>query len=136
MTDIFSSEKRSEIMSNVKTQGTDIEEILGEIVKEFWQDYKYHKNVKNLPGTPDVLFLKKKIAVFADGDFWHGKDFEEWRDEIPDFWENKIKKNIERDERQTRELEKMGYGVLRFWGSELKKNPEMVKNKIQEKLYK
>ena len=107
-------------MSNVRTEGTDIEEILGEIVKKFWKDHRYYKNIKKLPGTPDIVFLRKKVTVFADGDFWHGKDFDEWKGDIPDFWKNKIKKNIERDKRQTEELERMDYEVLRFWGSDLK----------------
>ncbi len=76
MTDIFLKKKRSEIMSSVRTKDTDIEQMLRKIAKEFWRDHRYRLNVKELPGKPDVVFLKEKVAIFADGDFWHGRNFQ------------------------------------------------------------
>ncbi len=135
MSDIFSKKKRSEIMSSVKTRDTDIEKILREIVKEFWRKNRYRVNLKKLPGKPDVVFLRRKIALFADGDFWHGKNFESWKIEIPEFWKKKIGNNILRDKKQNRKLNKMGYKVLRFWGTDLQNNKEKIRRKIEKTLF-
>lgn len=99
MTDIFTQKKRSEIMSSVKTKGTDIEKKLHKIIKPIWKTEHYTRNAKNLPGKPDIVFVRSKIAIFADGNFWHGKDFEKWKNDIPVFWKNKIISNINRDVR-------------------------------------
>ena len=121
-------------MSNVGTSETDIEVLLWNIVEAMKIDLPYWKNPKNIIGKPDVYFPNIKIAVFADGDFWHGKDFEEKKDDLTDFWREKIGKNIERDKRQTKELEKRGFTVIRFWGSEIKSNPEKVTEVIRRML--
>lgn len=121
MADVFTPKKRSEIMSLVKTKGTDIEDKLCEIVRPLWKIERYRKNVSNLPGKPDIVFVRSKIAIFADGDFWHGRDFKKWRKNIPKFWQKKILSNVNRDSRQTKELKKLGYKVLRCWGSDIKK---------------
>jgi len=117
-------------MAKVRVKDTDIERILGELVKPFWKTERYKKNVKALPGKPDIVFPKSRVAVFADGDFWHGRDFVKWRRGIPDFWKKKIALNMDRDARQTKELRKRGYRILRFWGSAIKKRPERIRQKI------
>lgn len=132
--DIFTKKKRSELMSKVRVKDTDIEIILSELVKPFWKIERYRKNVRTLPGKPDIVFLKSKIAIFADGDFWHGKSFNKWKLKIPGFWRKKIADNIKRDRFQNRVLRKAGYKVLRFYGSKIKKNPEFVKNTVRENL--
>lgn len=121
-------------MSNIKGNGTDIELHLFELVRPFWATHRYRKNYKKLPGRPDLVFLKAKLIVFADGDFWHGKGFDSWRSRVPDFWKLKIEKNIERDKRQTKLLKLKGYNVLRFWGSDIKKHPERVLSRIEKYL--
>jgi len=128
--DRFSKKERSVLMSKIKTSGTDIEEHLLKCVKQFWAKEHYRKNLKSLPGKPDIVFTKSKIAIFADGDFWHGKDYKEWGKKIPSFWKKKISNNIARDLKQTAELKKRGYKVLRFWGSSIKKNPQVITQKI------
>ena len=107
--DIFTKEKRSQIMSNVKTEGTDIEKSLRECVRPLWEKWRYRKNLKTLPGKPDIVFVKQKLAIFVDGDFWHGRNSEKWLKKTPDFWQDKISKNIARDKKQNRQLKKDGY---------------------------
>lgn len=132
--DKLSKKERSELMSRVRISGTDIEEKLLKLVKLLWKIERYRKNVKKLPGKPDIVFLKSKIAIFADGDFWHGRNFKKWRKKVPKFWLDKITNNMERDLRQTKELKKMGYKVLRFWGSDIKKSSKVISKKIKNKL--
>ena len=132
--DIFTKKKRSELMAGVRVKDTDIERILGDLVRPFWKKERYRKNVKTLPGKPDIVFLKSKIAIFADGDFWHGKDFEKWRSNIPIFWRKKIASNISRDRIQDKTLRKAGYRVLRFYGSKIKHKQECIKNLIAKSL--
>jgi len=121
-------------MSSVRTNGTDIEELLVDIVKPLWRKYRYRKNPRKILGKPDIYFPCKNLVVFADGDFWHGKGFDKWGIDVAEFWQVKIGKNIERDKRQAKELKKMGYKVIRFWGSEIKKKPDKVYKKIKNLL--
>ena len=91
---------------------------------------RYRVSVKELPGKPDIVFTKAKIAVFCDGDFWHGHNWalrgipslEEELAGYSDYWQKKICRNIERDKENNTKLENEGWIVLRFWESEIKKN--------------
>ena len=132
--DIFTKKQRSSLMAKVRVKDTDIERILGQIVKPFWKTERYRKNVRALPGKPDIVFVTSKIAIFADGDFWHGKDFDKWKAKIPIFWREKISGNVRRDRLQEKVLRKAGYRVLRFYGSELKRNPRYVAKRIAQTL--
>mgnify|MGYP001609897102 FL=1 len=132
--DRLSKKQRSSLMAKVRIKDTDIEKLLGEIVKSFWKKERYRKNVKSLPGKPDIVFPESKIAIFADGDFWHGKDFKKWKSEIPVFWRKKIAGNILRDRLQDKTLRKAGYRVLRFFGSKIKRNSQLVHNAIRRSL--
>ncbi len=132
--DRHTEEQRSFNMSRVRVRDTDIEFALQKLIKPFWKKEHYRKNVKELPGKPDIVFSKSKIIIFADGDFWHGKNFEKWRKKIPSFWRKKIASNIERDRKQNKILKKQGYRVLRFWGSYIKKNPRKLIVKIRDNI--
>ena len=132
--DRLSKQQRSALMAKVRVRDTDIEKLLGEIIKPFWKTERYRKNVKDLPGKPDVVFPKSKIVIFADGDFWHGKDFKKWKSGIPLFWRKKIAGNILRDRLQDRKLRKAGYRVVRFYGSKIKRNSQFVHSAIRRKL--
>ena len=132
--DRHTKEQRSFNMAQVRVCDTDIELILQKIIRSLWKIKRYRKNVKNLPGKPDIVFPKSKIVIFADGDFWHGKDFKKWKRKISPFWQKKIASNMERDGKQNKALKKQGYRVLRFWGSYIKKNPEKVIGKIQKNI--
>jgi DNA mismatch endonuclease, patch repair protein len=117
MTDIFTPEKRSKIMSAIKGKDTKIELMLR---KALWKEgiRGYRLNVK-LPGKPDIVFTKYKIAIFCDGDFWHGKDFDMWKHRLTPYWSEKIQRNIKRDERNSDLLQGQGIIVLHFWESDI-----------------
>lgn len=97
--------------------------------KALWAaGYRYRKNVAELPGRPDVVFTKPRVAIFVDGDFWHGRDWESRRQKLqagsnPDYWLAKIQRNMERDRETTSRLASMGWTVLRFWESEIRTAP-------------
>lgn len=87
----------------------------------------YRKNFKDLPGKPDIAITKYKIAVFIDGEFWHGYDWENYKTHIKrnrDYWIPKIEHNMEHDRKVDNELRNMGWTVLRFWSKKVLKNPE------------
>lgn len=126
MADIVSKEKRSEIMSHVTGKETKPEIIVRKYL--FAHGLRYRKNVKRLPGTPDIVFPKYKTAVFVNGCFWHGHKGCRYS-HLPstnfEYWEKKIADNIERDERKKRELEGLGYRVLIIWQCQLKSNTKI-----------
>ena len=126
MADTVSKEKRSEIMSHVTGKETKPEIIVRKYL--FARGLRYRKNVKRLPGTPDIVFPKYKTAVFVNGCFWHGHKGCKYS-HLPsynfEYWEKKIADNIERDERKKRELEGLGYRVLIIWQCQLKSNTKI-----------
>lgn len=92
--------------------------------------YRYRKNYKGVPGRPDVAFVKQKIAIFVDGDFWHGYKYKERSKKYAPFWKKKIESNMKRDQKNRRALKKMGWTYMRFWEHEIKKSPETCIKKI------
>jgi DNA mismatch endonuclease (patch repair protein) len=98
---------------------------------------RYRKNVPDLPGRPDIALLGARIAVFCDGDFWHGRDWETRRQKLgrgtnSAYWLAKIQGNIERDQRNTRRLQELGWTVLRFWESQIRSDPATVVRAVLE----
>lgn len=120
--DNLTKEQRHRNMQAIRSTGTKIEVMLA---KALWhKGYRYRKNCKDILGKPDIVFRKYKIAIFCDSEFWHGKDFQKTGQRIgtnKEFWKNKISKNRERDRKVTAQLEMMGWRVLRFWDTEIKK---------------
>ncbi len=93
--------------------------------------YRVHEA---LPGKPDIVFRGPKVVVFVDGEFWHGKDFDTLTTQLKtrrDFWLRKIRTNMERDRRNDRELARMGYKVLRFWGRDILQGPDAVAEAVK-----
>ena len=130
----------SKIMSSIKSKNTKPEITLR---KALWnKGLRYRKNYKKLPGSPDIVFVGKKVAIFIDGDFWHGnnwrirglKSLEEELSQYSDFWKQKILRNIERDKRVNKELKELGWTVLRYWESDIKKNIDKVIDDILKHL--
>jgi len=114
---------RSENMRRIKSKDTTIEILLR---KELWKrGLRYRKNVKDIYGKPDIVFKGKKLAIFTDSEFWHGKQLLEGK-YIPktntEFWVNKITRNIERDKEVNKKLESEGWIILRFWEIDIRKN--------------
>ena len=131
MTDVFSKAKRSEIMSKIRSTGTKPEKILEKSLKK--RKFKFKKHGK-LPGRPDFVFEKAKLAVFVDGKFWHGYRFSAWRNKLAPFWLEKITENRRRDRKAERQLKKLGWRILRFWDFEVNKNAEKCLNTIEREL--
>lgn len=125
-------------MQHIHGKDTKIEIILR---KALWhKGYRYRKNYKKLPGTPDIVLTKYKIAIFCDGEFFHGKDWESLKEHLrnsqnSDFWIKKISRNIERDREIDRILLFMGWTVIRFWGKDIKKNTDKCLKVIEEVIF-
>lgn len=131
-TDVVSVEKRSEIMSKVRSKDT-IPEIL--VRQELWRrGLRYRKNCNKIVGKPDVCFIKKKIAIFIDSEFWHGKRYLE-EGFLPksnvSFWKEKFERNAERDKVVTESLLKDGWKVLRFWEKDVRKDVQAIVDEIE-----
>jgi DNA mismatch endonuclease (patch repair protein) len=131
MTDIFSKEKRSQIMSKVKNKNTTPEIIIRKLLYSL--GYRYRLNKKGLPGSPDIVFISKKKAIFVHGCLWHGHNCK--RAKLPDSnkeeWRNKIIVNIERDNQVFNRLNDMGWNYLVVWQCEIKKRSiEEIKEKL------
>ena len=116
------TEKSHKNMSRIKGKDTSIEIALR---KALWKrGYRYRKNYKGLPGTPDIAITKYKIAIFCDSEFFHGKDWEVLKPRLeagnnPEYWKKKILRNMERDDEVNKALMFMGWTVIRFWGKDI-----------------
>lgn len=123
---------RSYNMSMIRAKDTKVEKILR---KELWaRGLRYRKNCPLVYGKPDLVFLRKQIAIFIDGEFWHGYDFEEIKNRLKsnkEFWIRKIERNMERDFEITQFLIEQGWVVLRFWDFEIKNDLQSCADKIE-----
>jgi DNA mismatch endonuclease (patch repair protein) len=118
MTDNLTPAQRSYCMSRVRGKDTGLELRVRSDLHRL--GLRFRKHLKSLPGTPDIVFTKAKIAVFIDGDFWHGYQLPSWEHKLSDFWKKKITKNRERDDQNRRTLRAMGWEVIRLWQHDLK----------------
>lgn len=127
----YTTPQRSKMMSKIRGKETKPEIMLR---KALWKlGHRYRKNVKKLPGSPDILFRKYKLAVFVDGEFWHGYNWEEKKGKLKtnrEFWIAKIERNMQRDQENEEKLKTKGFTVLRFWEKEVKKNLDECVDKI------
>lgn len=136
--DDLTPEQRRKNMQQIRSKNTEIECILR---RALWKKgYRYRKHYANIPGKPDIVLTKYKIAIFCDGEFFHGKDWEIQRKKIEnsnnsDYWIMKIERNIGRDEDINRRLKAMGWVVLRFWGKDIKQNTERCIQVIEEAIF-
>ena len=132
------SEKTSRNMKNIKSRDTSIELSLR---KALWhKGYRYRKNYKVLPGSPDIAITKYKIAIFCDSEFFHGKDWEKLESRLrkgknPDYWIAHIEENMARDRRNDKLLKFEGWTVIHFWGKELKKDSDACVRVIEEAIF-
>ena len=134
--DVHSKEVRSYNMSCIKGKGTKPEEMVRKYL--FSQGFRYRKNDKRLPGTPDIVLPKYKTVIFVNGCFWHGHEgckYFVWPKNNAEFWKAKILQNIERDKRDFERLENAGWKVIVVWECELKSQtkettPETLKGQI------
>lgn len=136
--DVHDKATRSYNMSCIKGKNTKPEELVRKYL--FSKGFRYRKNDKRLPGSPDIVLPKYKTVIFVNGCFWHGhegcKHFV-WPKSNSEFWKQKITNNIKRDIEKLHLLESMGWRVLVIWECELKKNrfnetlDKLMKNIIQ-----
>jgi DNA mismatch endonuclease (patch repair protein) len=113
----MSSEKRSALMSKIKGKNTGPEVRFATMLSASEQLFETHAG--DLPGTPDFVFRDQKVAVFVDGDFWHGWRFSTWRMKLSEAWDAKIEANRKRDARNHRRLRRSGWVVIRVWEHQL-----------------
>ena len=136
--DVHDKKTRSYNMSRIKGKNTKPEELVRKYL--FSQGFRYRKNDKRLPGSPDIVLPKYKTVIFVNGCFWHGhegcKHFV-WPKSNEEFWKNKITTNITRDKQKTKDLEALGWNVIVVWECELKKATidKTLKNLIDELSY-
>lgn len=119
--DVHDKKTRSYNMSRIKGKNTRPEELVRKYL--FSQGFRYRKNDKRLPGSPDIVLPRYKTVIFVNGCFWHGHEgcrYFVWPESNKDFWKNKIETNIARDNKKTASLESMGWKVITVWECELK----------------
>jgi DNA mismatch endonuclease (patch repair protein) len=111
--DIMSPEKRSAVMSRIRSKNTSPERTICRVLRRRKMHFSTHAN--DLPGRPDIIFRRVQLAVFVDGNFWHGWRFPLWQHKLSPKWRSKIWANRERDRRNFRKLRRLGWTVLRVW---------------------
>lgn len=122
--DHFSVAERSALMGRIRGKDTGPERLLFRLLRE--RKTYFARHVSALPGKPDVVFRRCRLAVFVDGEFWHGRNYDLWKEGLSSFWRTKIENNMERDRRVDSELTALGWMVIRFWGKDLQRNPEEI----------
>lgn len=136
--DRLTKEQRHKNMKNIKSKDTSIELKLR---KELWRrGYRYRKNYTELPGKPDIVLTKYKIAIFCDSEFFHGKDWEVLKPQLEkgknaDFWIKKISKNQQHDDGINKQLQFLGWTVIRFWGKDIMNKTDECVQVIEENIF-
>ena len=117
-------------MAAIKGANTKPEELVRKYL--FSKGFRYRKNVRKLPGSPDVVLPKYKTAIFVNGCFWHRHDCKwfRWPKSNADFWKNKIESNVERDNRNYNNLKEEGWKVIIVWECEVKKQFDDTMKKL------
>ena len=111
----------------------------GSATGKWKKGYRYRKNYKKIPGSPDIAITSKKMAIFVDGEFWHGYDWIRRKEKLKsnkEYWIAKIEENMVRDKRNDKLLKEMGWKVIHFWENEIKKNLMSCLAKIENSLKK
>lgn len=133
--DDLTKEQRHRAMSHIKATDTKIEVLLR---KHLWKKgIRYRKNYALLPGKPDIVISKYRIAIFCDSEFFHGKDWGHLKERLKSsinsvYWLKKIQRNIDRDTEITKQLHSLGWTVIRFWGKDIIQNPEECVQTIED----
>lgn len=115
-------------MARIRGSGTGPERLLASEMKKLGLCWEEH--ARDLPGRPDFVFRQHRVAVFVDGDFWHGYRFSTWRDKLSEEWEAKIARNVRRDIRNRAALRTEGWIVVRIWEHQVKARPPMSAKRV------
>ena len=117
-------------MSQVKGRDTSIEKEVRSRLHRM--GLRFRKHVKGLPGKPDVVFPRAKLAVFIEGDFWHGWRFPAWAESLSPRWRQKIRGTRDRDRRNFAKLRRGGWAVIRVWQHEIEADPARATDRIAD----
>lgn len=118
--DIMSPETRSRVMSRIRGKGTKPELAVAALLSVKGLEFESH--ARDLPGRPDFILRERQIAIFCDGDFWHGWRFPTWRLKLSEKWESKIEANRRRDARNRKALRARGWIVVRLWEHQIERD--------------
>lgn len=126
MADVFNEEKRSEIMSKIRSKNTVAEKIVFKYLRQ--EKIYFQRHYKRVAGKPDLALPRKKKAVFIDGDFWHGRDYARLFRTRPegDYWIKKIRYNMDRDALNRKRLKDAGWAVLAVWETDIKRKKTQI----------
>jgi DNA mismatch endonuclease (patch repair protein) len=127
--DIMSPETRSSVMSRIKGKDTGPELLMQEALAA--GGYAFERHARDLPGRPDFVYRAARVAVFVDGDFWHGHRFAEWRMKLSEKWETKIATTMARDRRNRRALRAAGWSVITIWEHRVKADPARAARRVR-----
>ena len=130
MSDNLLPSQRSYCMSRIKGQDTGIERLVRSQLHML--GLRFNKHSATLPGRPDIVFTSAKVAVFIDGDFWHGFRFPLWCKSLSGFWQEKIAETRARDLRNFRKLRAMGWIVIRIWQHQVEREFDRCIRRIVE----
>jgi DNA mismatch endonuclease (patch repair protein) len=119
-------------MKRVKLKNGSLEVLLQQALR--LRGHRFHRHVRRLPGRPDIVFPRLKLAIFVDGDFWHGWRLSTWEHKLSPFWRQKLHANRARDQRNFRKLRALGWKVIRFWQHQLKKDVGGCVRTVEEAL--
>lgn len=122
--DFMRPETRSKVMSRIRGKDTGPERVVAEILCKLKVVAERHP--RDLSGRPDFVLRDQRIAIFVDGDFWHGWRFPQWRLKLSEKWEHKIESNRRRDRLNHSRLRRQGWSVLRIWEHQVTDAPELV----------
>ena len=132
------TEQRRKTMSKIRGKDTKIEVALR---KALWaKGYRYRKNYKVIPGSPDICLTKYKIAIFCDSEFFHGKDWDVLQQKVSkgnngEYWVKKIQENMFRDHEKDKALNLLGWTVIHFWGKDILKHTDDCVKVIEEVIF-
>lgn len=126
--DNLTPDQRHRVMSRIRSTNTKPERVLRRALRTL--GIRARARNTTIPGRPDFVFPKIRVAVFVDGDFWHGWRFEEWRTRMAPYWLAKIERNMRRDKKNELRLNELGWVVLRLWEHELEKDPEECAQRV------
>ena len=130
MTDIFTPEKRSWVMSRIRSKDTKIEKKTAQLLRK---NRLHYRRFPKVFGSPDFI-VEKKILVFCDGDFWHGYGYGKKKRPRKKFWRDKIERNMGRDRKVTRKLRADGWSVVRLWEHDIERRPQSCIGRIRKSL--
>jgi DNA mismatch endonuclease, patch repair protein len=116
-------------MASIRSKNTKPEKVLGSLL--FNEGLRFRKHASDIPGKPDIVFRSIKMAIFVNGDFWHGWRFPVWKKKLKKgYWSDKIRKNRERDQKNYKFLRNQGWKVITVWEHQLEANNMHVAHKI------